>query len=305
MGSARFGMVADALSQGLGLFVGKKAEEERDRVRHQWDLALADMREKNASAREGRQYAHSEALAATSSEAATARHAETQQRIVGEGELNRGARREEFDMRQVADAEEMLFKRMDALRDERAEALENAFGVEADEGKINRRYQGLMDDMILGHVIRLGEGNAPGYEINDAGALESKFLQMGMDPDGAKQHSINIGESLWPTAKDPNAPEPFIPSGNFTYTEGPERNLVTGGTGNPNTRQQTAAASKPVDMVSPESSIPQQGDNSLFGPTPRNPDGSVANRITGESIKSLGTSIFDWMQRPTTELFGK
>ena len=304
MGSFKFGRVADSLSQGLGLFAGHKAEEERARVKHQWDLELANLREQNATNRELRGYAHAEQQAHTASEAATARHEETQKRIVSEGELGRTERREQFDLDQVRRSEETLQDRIDVLREEQAEALENAFGIEGGEDAINRRYQGLRDDMILGHVIRLGEAGAPGYDINDAGALESKFIQNGMDTAGAKEHSANIGSQMWPAPKDPNAQSQFVPTGNVSYTEGPDQTPVVHGTGSPNVPQQTAAGSQPVNVVQPGSSLPAQGsDRNLFGHDMiRNPDGTPKFPMNREAP---AVKAWDWFTGPSTEMFGK
>jgi len=240
---------------------------------------MLDLREKYAADREERQ---------------TQAAGEREERAIARERLTREARREEFDLRQVSDAEEMLFKRMDELRKQEAEAISDAFGDTEMEDRIRGQYQSVMDDMIVGHVVRMAQANdgagVPGYQMDSPGALESKFMQMGMDPDGASQHSINIGRSIWPDSQPTEAEQLFTPTGNFSYID-ESGNQVGGGE-----RGAAALARQNVDPVNTGASQNSAMPIDMVGESgripPRERDGSLGSIFGGgEPLKNADGSI--------------
>jgi hypothetical protein len=213
MSSVRFGMAADALSQGLGLFAGKKADEERERIERQWKEAMADLAadRQDARADEANRLADERADKREASDAARFETAQTGQteranaaneRITSEGELNREARDNEFDLTRTDRAEESLFKRIDQARERAIKSIDEAKAMmdETAEERITASFMQERDEMIAGHVLRLGQRNAPGYQIDSPGAIESKFIELGMGPDSATSRTNELGSVLWPQA---------------------------------------------------------------------------------------------------------
>jgi hypothetical protein len=301
MGSVRFGMVADALSQGLGLFAGKKADEERERIERQWKEAMANLAadRQDARATETNRLADERADKREASDAArfetgqenqTERARLSNERITNEGELNRSAREDEFDTTRTDRAEESLFKRIDAARERAIKSIDEAKAMmdETAEERITNAFMQERDEMIVGHVLRLGQRGAPGYQIDSPGSIESKFIELGMGPDSATTRTNELGSMLWPgpgptssTTGGPggvpfapdtpgfeqaqaNAPPPLIPPPAPAPAPAPTQQVApvvaTNAAPGVQPANTAAAGSMPVNMVQPA------GNTDLYQP---------------------------------------
>jgi len=169
MGSARFGQVAGALSQGLGLFAGKKADEEKEAMERKWQEALMAQRERYATDRQEAGFEHSEALAATAAEAADTRQAANIASRETEGAANRTAAEKNAIRENIRRREASLDAILKDIEKRRADALENydpmmSEDPEADRLAINGQFDNEMSKDIQSHVARMVSKGFEGYE---------------------------------------------------------------------------------------------------------------------------------------------
>ena len=308
MGSARLGMVTAALASGVGLVALKNAAEEKAAAERQWTEALAQQRETWAGEREGRQMEHAETIEANRNETRLAERESDNDRRVEEAKLTAkrheeilGQGSEQFDIKRADAAEEALFKRIDARYKMVQDELEDAkmSMIEGAEDEINARFIKETDRMIEAHVTRLGERGAPGYEIDNAGAFESKLIQMGMAPGTASRRTNALAPQLWPLISSTEAGPGGIPYAPGQPEVGGEPLPETSVAATPSVTKpgspgidQKAAASSPamkVDMLGDKGTVPPAGPDDLYQPGVEPPWG----------IKAAGgvNSFVDWMKQ--------
>ena len=221
MGSYTFGRVSGALSEGMGLFVEMEADKEKERVRQQWDMAMADMREKNAMARETRMAdtatkryeSEQERLAA--GDELTAEHRAAQLAASGaaaeatltDREATRTARESEFVREQVAKREAALDKLLLSYEDNRLAELKELDAFEdthqADKDEVETRWNSKASTAIQAHVFSLARaeaanpGSSPGYEVKDEGDLRSRLISSGLPAEMADEAATSIFQRMY------------------------------------------------------------------------------------------------------------
>ena len=309
MGSVRFGMVADALSQGLGLFAGKKADEEREKAEREWREALQATAERNSMNRETRQYARSDQLRAQDLEAATARQESQDARATERDRLTAESRAAsldqnatQFELERVDKAEAALAKKIENRYEAVQKQIEKAGLMdETAEERLMVEFGNYRDRQIEAHVIRLGKRNAPGYSIDDAGAFESKLIQLGMGPDAATFKTNELAPTLWPVKGSPQAGAggvPYAPGqpevGGEPLPPPPEELYAAPAPAVPGVSPGTptaAAGSMPVNQVG----VPPAGQDpqTMFQP----PTSNVAPQPWGLKAADKVNTAFDWMQK--------
>lgn len=311
MPNFRFGQIANAVSGSLDLMIGREAEKERRNIEQQWQLALEDLRARREGEREDRAIARETgreeraiAREKTASEAATQRHAATTSATAQYRSDTLAQGESQFNKQQVASAEESLFKRIDDARERAAKEAEGIFEDPEAAGRIATRTNQIIEEMIIGHVVRLGSGNAPGYEINDPGAMQSKFIALGMGPEGAATRTTELGPSLWPDLI-PAGQEPIKTDGiiNATGQSVSEVNLPIGvkaGGAAEAAPGSSAAATKPV-MQSQQPPAPGSLRGIMQSKTIMNPDGTPKYPAKEDApLNRFGR----WLMGPSDELFG-
>ena len=205
MASRRAGMLFDAVSSGLDLFIGREAQKEKDRIDREWDMTLARIRREDMAADRAARFEHAETMAATAAESADRRHTENLQARADENAANRAARASElkeargieesrFARKRADDARSALNKTLlDLQKQMSGELEENSFDP-ARQQDILRRYQDLKDQAILGTVSWASGQGLPGFEAKDEQGLSSLLMQSGMDQAGASDYA----KQIWP-----------------------------------------------------------------------------------------------------------
>jgi len=196
MGSFRAGQLFESLSEGFGTMAVKRMQEEQARLDKEWQLTLANMRETNAAAREGRQYAHAEQLAATREEGATTRAAATTQATSEYREQTLTAEESRFQRKRVDDARQNLQKSLLDLEKGMREEMELVMHDPTQQAAVSKRYTELKDSAITGTVAWLASNNLPGYEVEDEQGLQALLIQNGMDVAGSKDHAKQIWSNI-------------------------------------------------------------------------------------------------------------
>lgn len=281
MGSVRLGMVTDALSQGLGLFAGKKAEEERDRIRQQWDMAMAELRETRAMERETRQDKISTERYLSGQETqreATAATKEHRTATLAQSEDQFGR---SMDATMVSEAKKGLSKRLDDIYDR----YQDAVGDWGDDpgGKLLGKYNQAKDEAIGNFVIDMagatdaeGKSGAPGFKnMNSAKAFTAKFITHGMSVNAADLR----GPDVWSQLRPPSPQETLIPQPFPPTNDTPEASKIDMVEPTATPTNTMADASK-IDMVQPG-----DGADLLGSPEP-------GRLTTGQRREAAGSSRY-------------
>ena len=202
MSSARFKQVAGALSQGIGLYAGKKAEDERRQAEEDWQMALEDLREGRYQAREERAATERQAdreTATTRYEADVAHRTETATLTAADREATRQQGESHFVRGEAFKEDQALYKRLATLDDRAADELElGREMMDPDiESKVQAKYGPLRDQAIASHVVRMASDKKPGYKkIDSLEALSTKMITLGMDADGADLFAGEMWERI-------------------------------------------------------------------------------------------------------------
>ena len=196
MGSFRAGQLFDSLSEGFGTMAVKRMQEEQARLDKEWQLTLANLRETNAAAREGRQYAHAEELARTREEGATTRAAAATTATSEYREQTLTAEESRFQRKRVDDARQNLQKSLLDLEKGMREEMELVMHDPTQQERVSKRYTELKDSAITGTVAWLASNGLPGYEVDDEKDLQALLIQNGMDVAGSKDHAKQIWGSI-------------------------------------------------------------------------------------------------------------
>lgn len=216
MGSLRAGNVFGAISQGLGLFAERSARSEAEALDKEWQLTLANMRERQASDRQKEGFEHSEQLARDSDASAERRQKESQtaanERHRTDVEATAKFREESMtaderrnEQKRVDDARQNLQSTLLSLEKEQAKELEAQGFNPEQQNVIMERYSGLKDDAIIGTVSWLSSQNLPGYGVADEKGLTSLLVQNGMDIAGANEHGKNVWSQIAPPQPKPES----------------------------------------------------------------------------------------------------
>ncbi len=178
MGSFKFGRVADAVSEGAGLFAGRKAEQERERIRQQWDLKMEELRTQRQGEAEERQIEREE----TREGSATARYeagqtAATQRHTETISAQDKNSIREDVRRR-----EESLNAILKDIERRRADALEKINPMMVDDSDtviagINERFDNEASKDIQSFVAQMVGKGLPGYEAESAADIKGLLVR--------------------------------------------------------------------------------------------------------------------------------
>jgi len=210
MGSARFGQVADAVSGGLDLFIGREVEKERENVRQQWDLTLENLRAKRQGEAEDRQIAREDARDAKATERYLAGQ-ETQRLESAATAAYQTASLEAGETRSIREdvrrREETFNEILRDIEKRRADALENVDTYAANKDDlikaIDERFNGEAYKEIQSHVARMADKGLPGYEAETESDIKALLVQNRMPAGEAKKAAKHIYKAL--------TGEPLIP----------------------------------------------------------------------------------------------
>ncbi len=257
MASSRINRIAGSLSEGLGLFAQKSAQDEQERVDREWQLSMERIRASNADARQQAGFKHSENLSAENNRAAQTRADSAATATASFRKDQMSQRDSEFDRKMVADARNNLASNLSRMDEAMQKEQENIFDPE-EKAQVAQRYQGLKDNAIMSTVSWLSAQNLPGFEVKDKGSLQSMLTQMGMDPQGAGQ----AAGALWQQGTGGDlfdAPESSAAIPSQQDRQAQYIDMVNSG--------QIVDQNSPVSAATPSAAAPSQGAEGLFETT--------------------------------------
>jgi hypothetical protein len=189
MPNFRFGQIAKSVSGNLDLFIGREAEKERVSMEQQWQMALEDLRETRAVAREGRQekarladaelatrrHEATTAAATERHEATTAATAEYRSATLEQGQL-------QFEDSQVQKQVENHYKRVDDRYERLQKELEDpAVSLDPEAGDALRAKADMeVANMTVKFVDRMVRGDKRGFEVTNPEELSSVYMTFGV-----------------------------------------------------------------------------------------------------------------------------
>lgn len=215
----RIGNVANAISGGLDLFIGREAEKEREASRRNWEMRLENIREARANARSERefmerlslnaqQFAMAEQRSVREAGQADARLDKQMAHQTGLANIASEQTDKHFFLRMEAEQRESLQKSLIDLNDQEKETLANVFDPEEKE-RLRQAFDDERERMIGSFALSMMDQAErhpdvmafEPYRATSQQDVQGVLQSLGLGPSAAKVRANDI----WKFRSEPGA----------------------------------------------------------------------------------------------------